>query len=159
MLTPREKSPLPEIFSPEEDRTHDAASSRTASPTHYQLSYSGPHIITITIVIFALVLFDRDVTVAVASDHFSDCRDPAMPVTFRKPSICGLRPSSLIMGVQPGCSVCSIVAASLVAVETDVGETISGTKVAVVCGLWSVGVVALLSEGPLSYCVRTASLA
>ena len=35
MLTPREKSPLPDKFSPEEDRTHDAASSRTASPTHY----------------------------------------------------------------------------------------------------------------------------
>ena len=34
MLTPREKSPLPEKFSSE--RTHDAASSRTASPTHYQ---------------------------------------------------------------------------------------------------------------------------
>ena len=31
MLTPREKSPLPENFSSEEDRTHDAASSRTAS--------------------------------------------------------------------------------------------------------------------------------
>ena len=41
MLTPREKAPLPEIFSPEEDRTHDAASSKTASPTHYQLNYSG----------------------------------------------------------------------------------------------------------------------
>ena len=36
MLTPREKSTLPEKFSSEEDRTHDAASSRTASPTHYQ---------------------------------------------------------------------------------------------------------------------------
>ena len=36
MLTPREKSPLQEILSPEEVRTHDAASSRTASPTHYQ---------------------------------------------------------------------------------------------------------------------------
>ena len=33
MLTPTEKSPLPEKkFSSEEDRTHDAASSRTASP-------------------------------------------------------------------------------------------------------------------------------
>ena len=31
--------PIPEK---EKDRTHDAASSRTASPTHYQLSYSGP---------------------------------------------------------------------------------------------------------------------
>ena len=31
-----------ETFSPEEDRTHDPASKRTASPTHYQLSYSGP---------------------------------------------------------------------------------------------------------------------
>ena len=37
----------------------------------------------------------------------------------------GLRRSCLIMGVHPGCPVCSIVAASLVAVETDVGETIS----------------------------------
>ena len=33
MLTPREKSPLPE-----EDRTRDAADSE---PKHYQLSYSG----------------------------------------------------------------------------------------------------------------------
>ena len=54
------------------------------------------------------------------------------------------------MGVHPGCSVCSIVAASLVAVETDVEETISATKVAFVCGLWSVRVVALLSAGPSS---------
>ena len=44
MSTPREKSPLPEKFSPGEYRTHDAASRRTASPTHYQLSYSGPQI-------------------------------------------------------------------------------------------------------------------
>ena len=36
MLTPREKSPRPEKFSSEEDGTHDAASSRTASPTHHQ---------------------------------------------------------------------------------------------------------------------------
>ena len=36
MLTQREKSPLPEQFSLEEDRTHDAASSRTASTPHYQ---------------------------------------------------------------------------------------------------------------------------
>ena len=34
------------------------------------------------------------------------------------------------------------------AVETDVGETISVAKVACVCGLWSVGAVALLSAGP-----------
>ena len=54
-----------------------------------------------------------------------------------------LRRSSLIMGVHPGCPVCSIVAASLVAVETDVGETISATKVTFVPGLWSVGVVSL----------------
>ena len=32
----KEKSPLPEKFSSEEDRTHDVASSRTASPVHYQ---------------------------------------------------------------------------------------------------------------------------
>ena len=55
------------------------------------------------------------------------------------------------MGVYPGCPVCSIVAASLVAVETEVGETISAAKVIFVCGLWSVGVVALLSVGPFSY--------
>ena len=30
------KTPLPEKFSPEEDRTRDAASSRTANPRHYQ---------------------------------------------------------------------------------------------------------------------------
>ena len=65
--------------------------------------------------------------------------------------IYGLHRSSLIMGVHPGCPVCSIVAASLVAVQTDVGETISAAKVAFVCSLWSVGVVALLSAGPFSY--------
>ena len=62
----------------------------------------------------------------------------------------GLLLSSFIMGVHPGCPVCSTVAASLVAVETDVGETISAAKVTFVCGLWSVGVVALLSAGPSS---------
>ena len=36
IITPREKSPLQEKFSPKEDRTHYAASSRTASPTHHQ---------------------------------------------------------------------------------------------------------------------------
>ena len=41
MSTPREKSPLQEKFSSEEDGTHDAASSRTASPTP-PTSYSGP---------------------------------------------------------------------------------------------------------------------
>ena len=67
----------------------------------------------------------------------------------------GLLRSSLIMGVHPGCPVCSIVAASLVAVETDVGETISATKIAFVCGLWSVRVVALLSVGPSScFCIH-----
>ena len=32
---------------------------------------------------------------------------------------------SLYMGVHPGCPVCLIIAVSLVAVETDVGEAIS----------------------------------
>ena len=36
MLTPREESALPIKYSAEEDRTRDAASSRKASPTHYQ---------------------------------------------------------------------------------------------------------------------------
>ena len=59
------------------------------------------------------------------------------------------------MGVHPGCPFCSIVAASLVAVETDVGEIISVAKVAFVCGLWSVGVVTLLSVDPFFYfCVH-----
>ena len=58
------------------------------------------------------------------------------------------------MGVHPGCRVCSIVAASLVAVETD-GETICAAKVAFVCGLWSVRCVVLLSEGPSScFCIH-----
>ena len=35
MLAPWGKSPLPENFSPEEDGTHDAALSGTASPTYY----------------------------------------------------------------------------------------------------------------------------
>ena len=42
MLAPKEKSLLPEKFSPEEDRTHDAVSSRTASPTHYQRAIPAP---------------------------------------------------------------------------------------------------------------------
>ena len=42
MLTPKGKTPLPEKLSSEADRTHDAASNRIASQTHYQLSYSGP---------------------------------------------------------------------------------------------------------------------
>ena len=43
ILTPRKKSSLPEKFSSEEDQTHDAASSRTASPTHYQRAIPAPH--------------------------------------------------------------------------------------------------------------------
>ena len=42
-----------------------------------------------------------------------------------------LRRSGLIMEVHPGCPVCLIVAASLVDLETDVGEIISAAKVAV----------------------------
>ena len=55
------------------------------------------------------------------------------------------------MGVHSGCPVCLVVAVSLVAVETDVVNTISAAKVAFVCGLRSVGVVVFLSAGPLSY--------
>ena len=40
MLTLRKKSPLPEAQ--RKNRTRDAASLRTASPTHCPLSYSGP---------------------------------------------------------------------------------------------------------------------
>ena len=42
MLAPREKSPLLEEFSPEEYGTHGAASSRTASPSHYQRAILAP---------------------------------------------------------------------------------------------------------------------
>ena len=64
---------------------------------------------------------------------------PLLALLCRRPY--GLRRSSLIMGVHPGCSVSSTVAASLVAVETDVGETIPAAKVTLnfVCGPWSVG--------------------
>ena len=46
MLTPREKSPLPEKFPSKEDRIHDAASSRTASPTHDQRAIPAPGLIS-----------------------------------------------------------------------------------------------------------------
>ena len=36
------KSPLPEKFSSEEDGTHNAASSRTVSPSHYQRAIPAP---------------------------------------------------------------------------------------------------------------------
>ena len=36
MLTPREKSLIPEKFSVEEEQTNDDASSKTLSPTRYQ---------------------------------------------------------------------------------------------------------------------------
>ena len=42
MLTPREKSPPLQKFSSEEYQTHDAASSRTASATHYQRAIPAP---------------------------------------------------------------------------------------------------------------------
>ena len=41
------KGKIPSTGRSEEDRTHDAASRTTASPTHYRLSYSGPIYITI----------------------------------------------------------------------------------------------------------------
>ena len=44
------------------------------------------------------------------------------------------------------------------AVETDVRETISAAKVAFVCGLWSVGVVALLSAGFIARLIHMAYL-
>ena len=42
MLTPRENPLYLQKFSPEEDQTPNAASSRTASPTHYQQAISAP---------------------------------------------------------------------------------------------------------------------
>ena len=39
MLSPNEK--IPSTGGSEEGRTHDAASCRTGSPTHYRLSYSS----------------------------------------------------------------------------------------------------------------------
>ena len=47
MLTPREKSPLPKM-SPEEDRTRNTVDSE---PKHYQLSYSGPPLTKVNIMI------------------------------------------------------------------------------------------------------------
>ena len=41
-LTPREKYALQENKISEEDGNHDAASSRTASPTHYQRAIPAP---------------------------------------------------------------------------------------------------------------------
>ena len=41
-MTPREKSPVPEKFSSDEDGTHDPASCRTTSSTHYQRAIPAP---------------------------------------------------------------------------------------------------------------------
>ena len=37
---------IPSTGGPEEDRNRDAASRRTANPTHYRLNYSGPRMAT-----------------------------------------------------------------------------------------------------------------
>ena len=37
------KTKIPSTRGSKEVRTHDTASGRTVSPTHYQLSYCGPH--------------------------------------------------------------------------------------------------------------------
>ena len=44
----KEKSCLPENISSEEDRTHNTASSRTVSPTHYQRAIPAPNQISIS---------------------------------------------------------------------------------------------------------------
>ena len=49
MLTPREKSPPPEKFSSEEDRTYDPASSLTASPPLYQRDIPASQVIPVTL--------------------------------------------------------------------------------------------------------------
>ena len=40
------KIPLPKKFSSEEDRTHDATSSRTLNPTHYQRAIPAPTVVS-----------------------------------------------------------------------------------------------------------------
>ena len=45
VFTPMEKSLLSEKFSSEEDGTHDVASRRTESPTHYQRAILTPSIV------------------------------------------------------------------------------------------------------------------
>ena len=42
-------SPIPCTGGSQEGRTHDAASRRTASPTHYTLSYSGPEAASVSV--------------------------------------------------------------------------------------------------------------
>ena len=74
MLTPREKSPLPEKSSSEEDRTHDAASHRTASPTHYQLGYLSPQ----SLIIVRCVCYIAKVQIVHFSGHY--CRKKAIQV-------------------------------------------------------------------------------
>ena len=60
MLTPREKSPLPEKkFSLEEDQTHDPVSSRTSSPTHYQRAipaHGGNDDVLMSVVVLVVVV-------------------------------------------------------------------------------------------------------
>ena len=55
MLSPTEKSTLPEDFSSEEDGTRDAASSRTASPTHYQWAIPAPKLPLISVPLYVFL--------------------------------------------------------------------------------------------------------
>ena len=43
ILTPRGESPRPQTFSSEDDRINEAASGRTASPTHYKRAIPAPY--------------------------------------------------------------------------------------------------------------------
>ena len=100
MLTPRGKSPPPEKFSSEEDRTQDAASNRTASPTHYQRAIPAPdpgsnhafpvglfhrpvgHLTSIMIMIIAFKGTNRDFFFFTIS---SLRREPSPPRTLKWP--------------------------------------------------------------------------
>ena len=76
MLIPREKSPHPEKFFLEEHRTHDAASSMTASPTHYQRAIPAPVRISETSIYAGMYA-----TLSVRSNTF--VRHFQMHVTYR----------------------------------------------------------------------------
>ena len=56
------------------------------------------------------------------------------------------------MAVHPGCRVCSIVAASLVAVETDVGETTSAHIAVLQSNAPSVVLLSNLTVGMVDGC-------
>ena len=74
------KGKIPFSGSSEEDRTRDTASGWTASPTHYQLSYSGPQIFKFSPLTTAV----HNMTSSVFQKHYTYCLNIELHSTVSK---------------------------------------------------------------------------